>query len=127
MSNEANTRAGRLDQVRAAVRDWKGGAISAPQAMARIARVVDVALVAPDDEPESRDLFYIQNVKVVGNCVLWWRQSGHGYTVNLDEAWLVTKKQADEICRSRPKEDIPRPAADVRALAKRHVDVQGFR
>ena len=42
---EANTRAGRLDQIRAAVRDWKSGTISAPEAIARVARAVDVTLV----------------------------------------------------------------------------------
>lgn len=71
--------------------------------------------------------YYIQNRPAVGNCARWWRPSGHGYTVDLDDAWLVTKADADRICRDRPKEDIPFPAKAVDALAHRHVDVQDLR
>lgn len=35
----------RLERIRANVRDWKAGTISAPEAVARIARIVDVELV----------------------------------------------------------------------------------
>jgi len=67
---------------------------------------------------------YIQNVKCVGNCMMFWRIGGHGYTVNLDEAWRVTKDQAEQICKSRPEEDIPRRCDLIDSLAKRHVDIQ---
>lgn len=69
--------------------------------------------------------YYIQNCsQYVGNCVLWWRVDGHGYTCNLDEAWRVTKEQADNICHDRPKQDIAWPAVLIDALVKRHMDMQ---
>ena len=124
---EADTRAGRLDRIRAAVREWKSGNISAPEAIARAARIVDVTLAEPDDA-EAADVYYIQNAgRPVGNCVRWWRHNGHGYTSDLNEAWIVTKDQADMICRSRPDEDVPRRAAEMEAIAQRHVDIQGLR
>jgi len=49
-------RSEKLDRIRTVVREWKGGAISAPEAVARIARIVDVtladdlpAMIEPDD------------------------------------------------------------------------------
>jgi hypothetical protein len=71
-------------------------------------------------------LYYIQNKRFVGNCLRWWRIDGHGYTSNLDEAWKVTKKQALQICSSRPKEDFPRIASKMDKLAQRHVDWQSL-
>jgi hypothetical protein len=70
--------------------------------------------------------YYIQNKKSIGNCMIFWRIDGHGYTCNLDEAWIVTKEKAEEICRSRPKEDIPRLCYEVDKLSQRHCDVQNF-
>lgn len=70
-------------------------------------------------------LYYIQNTHhVVGNCALFWRKDGCGYTCNLDEAWKVTKLEAEEVCRSRPKEDFPRDCEKVDRVAQRHFDVQ---
>lgn len=80
--------------------------------------------------PEARpipELYYIQNIRMpVGNSALWWRVDGGGYTCNLDEAWKVDAEKAASICRDRPKEDIPRLASAMDALAQRHVDVQGL-
>jgi len=71
------------------------------------------------------DLYCIQNKSTyVGNSVLFWRVDGSGYTCNLDEAWKVTKEKADEICRSRPKQDYPLPLALLESIAERHVDMQ---
>lgn len=75
----------------------------------------------------SEPLYYIQHVKVVGNCALFWRIDGHGYTVDLDDAWKVPKLQALNICGDRPKEDFPQPVILIDSLAKRHVDVQVIR
>lgn len=72
-------------------------------------------------------LYCIHNKKTsgcVGNCVLLWRRAGCGYTVNLNEAWKMSKKQADEICGSRPKEDFPVSYHLLRQLAQSHVDIQ---
>ncbi len=71
--------------------------------------------------------YYIQNVGFSGDCLRWWRPNGHGYTLNLDEAWRVSKEKAEEICRTRPKEDIPRPAAEVDQAAHRHVNCEAVR
>lgn len=66
-------------------------------------------------------LYYIQNVGFVGNCLRWWQPDGAGYTCNLDEAWQVSKEQAANLCRYRPKEDVPWPVSVVDAHAERHV------
>lgn len=66
-------------------------------------------------------LFYIQNTHYCGNCLGFWCVDGKGYTCNLDEAWKVTKKQAESICSSRPKEDIAWPVEAIDALVVRHV------
>ena len=73
------------------------------------------------DEP----LYYIQNTRsVVGNCMVLWRAEGHGYTVNLDEAWKLPQSRAEAICKDRPEQDIPRAAALLERVAQRHIDVQ---
>lgn len=66
-------------------------------------------------------LYYIQNKGFVGNCLIWWRKGGGGYTCNLDEAWQVTKEKADEICRVRKGEDVAHLVSLVDASAYRHV------
>jgi hypothetical protein len=74
-------------------------------------------------EKANRGLFYIQNGGGGGgNCLRWWKDGGHGYTSNLDEAWKVSREQAETICQSRPDEDFPWPAEKVDAAAVRHVD-----
>ena len=37
-----------------------------------------------------------------GDCLLWWRVEGKGYTCDLDYAWKVTEEKAAAICRDRP-------------------------
>lgn len=41
-----------------------------------------------------------------------------------NRAWVLSKEQAEEICRNRPSDDImwPKHRADV--IASRHVDMQ---
>ena len=74
------------------------------------------------DRPQvpAPQLFYIQDTRqFVGNSALFWRDGGHGYTCNLDEAWRVPvtwKPDRDT--------DVLRACAEVDALAERHVDVQ---
>lgn len=72
----------------------------------------------------SDELYYIQNTGYCGNCIIFWRVDGHGYTTNLDEAWKVTREHAERICRSRPKEDIPLAASLVDSLAERHLNCE---
>ena len=75
----------------------------------------------------SQTLFYIQTKGYCGNCLLWWADGGHGYTLNLDEAWRVTREEAEEICKSRPVEDIPHSVVEIDALAHRHVNCEVLR
>ncbi len=70
------------------------------------------------------DLFYIQNSGYCGNSLRWWRVDGGGYTSDLNQAWKVSREEAESICRSRPEEDYPRAVADMDAIAERHVDGQ---
>lgn len=67
--------------------------------------------------------YYIQLVRnPCGNCLIWWRVGGHGYTCNLDEAWRVPKPEAERICRMRDGgTDVMWPAEAIDALAQRHV------
>lgn len=65
-------------------------------------------------------LFYIENLAHRGNCRLWWRVDGKGYTCNLDDAWKVDKAQAEKICASR-EQDVARPAKVMEERAVRHV------
>lgn len=66
-------------------------------------------------------LYYIQNKGFVGNCLLFWRENGSGYTCDLDDAWQVTEEKAIEICKVRKGEDIMHEVTVVDALAQRHV------
>lgn len=42
--------------------------------------------------------------------------------MNLDEAMLATKEEADRICSSRVGQDIAWPAEQIDAIAHRHVN-----
>ena len=67
-------------------------------------------------------LFYIQNKGFCGDCLKWWRTDGHGYTLDLDQAWQVTAEKAASICHDRPKEDRAWPCKLIDAVAARHVN-----
>lgn len=75
----------------------------------------------------NEDLYYIQNVGYCGNCIKFWRVDGHGYTMDLNDAWKVTREKAASICRDRPKEDIPLSAALLDSIAERHVNSETLR
>lgn len=68
----------------------------------------------------SRD-YYIQNVGFCGDCLRWWRKGRNGYTLNLDEAMRVTKKEAMAICRQPTHGRLPAaggPRRQVRPPAR---------
>lgn len=68
--------------------------------------------------------FYIQDSRsYVGNCVLWWRTGGKGYTTHLDEAGVYEKEAAERICRNRSTE-VMIPVDIARAAASLQVDAQ---
>lgn len=72
-------------------------------------------------------LYYIQNTGYCGNFLKFWRPDGHGYTLDLNEAWLVSEEKAKAICRSRPTEDIPIPRELAEAASQRAVNVEILR
>lgn len=68
------------------------------------------------------ELYYIQNKGFVGNCLVWWRGAGQGYTCDLKHAGKFTKEKAEAICRTRkPQEDFMWPVSLVDANAVLHV------
>lgn len=72
-------------------------------------------------------LYYIRNVREVGNCVRWWRPDGAGYTVDLSKAWKVPRDRAESICHDRPREDFAYEVGAVDAITEQHVDMQLLR
>jgi len=58
-------------------------------------------------------LYYIRNLGFVGNCLRWWKEGGHGYTCDLNEAWKVTEEAARGITKIRRGEDIAYRVEDV--------------
>lgn len=71
-------------------------------------------------KPKTK-MFYIENIRNGGDCCVWWRPDGKGYTRNLEEAWKVDETRARDICRSRPEQDVMREAKDVDAQSVRHL------
>lgn len=77
------------------------------------------------NEQIKADLFYIQNRGYCGNCMFWWRADGKGYTLDLDQAWKVTKEQSGKLCR--PGIDRAWPVSLVEAAMRRHVSIELLR
>jgi hypothetical protein len=93
-----------------------------------IARKLDAALAhQPAGDAADDGLYYLQDSRsYVGNCPQWWCPDGRGYTTRLDEAWRMTKEQAEAQHRSR-KTDIPWPCAVIDPLRHPTVDMQDMR
>lgn len=49
--------------------------------------------------------YYIINKErgCVGNCVLFWRQGGHGYTTNMDDAQMFSEDESADLIKDRDK------------------------
>lgn len=68
------------------------------------------------------ELFYILDASsVVGNCALWWRPEGRGYTCDLADAGKYTAEQAAAL---RPT-DVLVSCAVADAAVVRHVRLDG--
>lgn len=51
--------------------------------------------------------YYMQNkTKFTGNCVMWWRKEGNGYTSNITDAQVWNKEQAIKQMQTRPDTDV---------------------
>jgi hypothetical protein len=60
--------------------------------------------------------YYILDSRTqVGNCALWWRVNGAGYTDNLDEAWLLDEATAKRDARRPTDKLVPE------SLARKHA------
>ena len=68
------------------------------------------------------ELFYVQDTRnYVGNCVLWWRTNGEGYTTNLTEAMKV---EASWVGRDT---DVLWPCDEIEKIAYLMCDMQFLR
>ena len=73
---------------------------------------------------ESDELFYIMSpYGPCGNSASWWAIDGHGYTADLNKAWKVSRKAADDILRMK-RGDQAFSGSEIDALAQRHFDIQ---
>lgn len=80
-------------------------------------------LLCDDCMPDS-SLCYVQDSRsYVGNCPLWWRPEGKGYTTNLDEAGRYTFDEAMRMHEIRST-DIPWFCREIDPLRRATVDCQ---
>ena len=71
----------------------------------------------------SDQLFYIQDTRtLVGNCVLWWRADGQGYTTDLTDAG---KFREGDGYGSR-ETDVRWPVEIIDRIARPRVDFQAL-
>lgn len=64
--------------------------------------------------------FYIQDKRqIVGNCLVFWRHEGHGYTTSLVDAWVV-----DESWKPWRNTDVLWPKEEIDSIAQLTVDHQ---
>lgn len=65
--------------------------------------------------------FYVQDKRdYVGNCILWWRENGAGYTTNIEDAGVFTE---DTLPKNR-ETDVPWPKKYIDEHLRKTVDVQ---
>lgn len=67
--------------------------------------------------------FYIQN-GFVGNSILWWALNGHGYTTDIFNAQIYTKKEVLERFVNGRLSDVIWESKHVQSKIKHHVDSQ---
>jgi hypothetical protein len=95
--------------------------IPAPDAPLTALRPVSAAPDAPVRPQTDEPMFYIQNKGNGGDLVLWWRPERRGYTVCIDQAGLYSQKEAEEIVRNRPPEDIMHAQYDIDTIVGRVI------
>lgn len=75
-------------------------------------------------EAAVAELYYLQDSRsYVGNCPMWWKKDGNGYTTRLDDAERFTLEDAMGQHRARPT-DVPWPCHQIDALRRPTVDIQ---
>lgn len=70
--------------------------------------------------PQDDGLFYIRNGGFCGNCFIWWRAGGNGYTCDLREAGKFTLRETKRIIEHGRKEDRAYSVKEVNAKAVIH-------
>ena len=65
----------------------------------------------------GRDYYILDARQCVGNCAVWWRPQGKGYTCELNKAGLFTKEEAE----SHRKTDLPVHKDIAEGLVRQHV------
>lgn len=73
---------------------------------------------------DEADLFYILDSRsIVGNCALWWRTGGYGYTTDLDDA---ETERRDGLWRFSRPHDVPMLKTAIDKMTMRHVSVDSL-
>jgi len=65
--------------------------------------------------------YYIRTRGYSGDCLLWWKRGGCGYTTDLRNAAQLSEEDARRIISNRPEEDSMYPVDEVDAVAELHV------
>ena len=70
--------------------------------------------------------FFIQRHAsgLVGNCMLWWRKGGAGYTCDIDDAELFDRADPEyqDIMQNNPDKYTAWNAEYIYSVAERHVN-----
>mgnify|MGYP000688627538 CR=1 FL=1 len=75
-------------------------------------------------EAGDSGLYFVQDTRsFVGNCPLWWKPNGGGYTTNLDEAGKFTREAAMKLHQNRDT-DLPWLCSDINRLRRATIDAQ---
>jgi len=78
-------------------------------------------------ERNPGQMYYIQDTRqYVGNCVLWWRPGGKGYTTEIKKAGLYTEKEARDIEGNRGT-DVAWERESVERCIVNHVRMEHLR
>lgn len=73
-------------------------------------------------EPDKE--YYIQDSRqIVGNCVLWWRPDGKGYTCEINNAGIYKGLN----CSKLRLTDVPWPVDAVKCVVCHHVRMDDLR
>lgn len=73
------------------------------------------------------DEYFIQDTRsYVGNCVLWWRAGGRGYTTDINKAGRFDHSEAMAQHNMR-ETDKPWKCSDIEPLARATIDMQDLK
>lgn len=63
----------------------------------------------------------------VGNCLLFWKQKGAGYTCDLSSAEVFDEKESADIINNSPEKYNRYDVNEMVKIAKLHVDMQNIK